>query len=96
MSGALTKKLDPKIETVALVWQFAGTDCDDLHDGCSFEAVVGDPSVKSPRLKEDPAMFHGATVVLLQRHNSLRVVPYTIDDEATMQGVMVLGVRRDH
>ena len=41
-------------------------------------------------------MFHGPTVVLLQRHNSLRVVPYTIDDEATMQGVIDLGVRRDH
>jgi glycerophosphoryl diester phosphodiesterase len=132
----LAKKLDPRIETVALVWQFAGTDCDNLDDECSLEAVVGDPSVKSPwtggldwwryldlgklvrkakadvvssnwqvhdpnlghvesadyYLKEDPAMFHGPTVDVLQRHYGLRVVPYTIDDEATMQRVIDLGV----
>jgi glycerophosphoryl diester phosphodiesterase len=44
----LAKKLDPRIETVALVWQFAGADCDNLDDECSLEAVVGDPTVKSP------------------------------------------------
>lgn len=132
----LAKKLDPKIETVALVWQFAGTDCDNLDDECSLEAVIGDPSVTSPwtggldwweredlgklvkeakadvvssnwqvhdpnlghvdsadyYLKEDPAMFHGPTVSVLQRHDHLRVVPYTIDDEATMQHVIDLGV----
>jgi glycerophosphoryl diester phosphodiesterase len=44
----LAKRLDPDIETVALVWQFSGTDCDALDDECSLEAVVGDPSVKSP------------------------------------------------
>jgi glycerophosphoryl diester phosphodiesterase len=132
----LAKKLDPKIETVALVWQFAGSDCDNLDDECSLEAVMGDPSVKSPwtggldwwayldlgrlvskakadvvssnwqvddpnlghvdssdfYLKEDPAMFHGPTVDVLQRHYHLRVVPYTIDDEATMQRVINLGV----
>ena len=44
----LAKKLDPKIETVALVWQFAGSDCDNLDDECSLEAVIGDPSVGSP------------------------------------------------
>jgi glycerophosphoryl diester phosphodiesterase len=43
-------------------------------------------------LKEDPAMFHGPTVDVLQRHYQLRVVPYTIDDEATMQRVIDLGV----
>ena len=37
-------------------------------------------------------MFHGPTVDLLQRHNGLRVVPYTIDDEATMQRVIDFGV----
>jgi glycerophosphoryl diester phosphodiesterase len=132
----LAKKLDPKIETVALVWQFAGSDCDNLDDECSLEAVMGDPSVKSPwtggldwwayldlgrlvskakadvvssnwqvddpnlghvdssdfYLKEDPAMFHGPTVDVLQRHYHLRVVPYTIEDEATMQRVINLGV----
>jgi glycerophosphoryl diester phosphodiesterase len=132
----LSKQLDPKIETVALVWQFAGTDCDNLDDECSLEAVIGDPSVKSPwtggldwwayqdlgklvskakadvvssnwqvhdpnlghvvstddYLKEDPAMFHGPTVGVLQQHYKLRVVPYTIDDERTMQRVIDLGV----
>jgi glycerophosphoryl diester phosphodiesterase len=45
----LAKKLDPKIETVALVWQFAGSDCDKLDDECSLEAVMGDASVKRAR-----------------------------------------------
>ena len=132
----LAKHLDPKIETVALVWQFAGSDCDNLDDECSLEAVMGDPTVKSPwtggldwwayldlgrlvskaradvvssnwqvhdpdlggvdstdfYVKEDPAMFHGPTVDALQRHYHLRVVPYTIDDEATIQRVIDLGV----
>lgn len=132
----LAKQLDPRIQTVALVWQFAGADCDNLDDECSLEAVMGDPSVKSPwtggldwwqyqnvgelvarakadvvssnwqvhdpklghvassdwYLKEDPAMFHGPTVDVLQRHYKLRVVPYTIDDEPTMQHVIDLGV----
>jgi len=44
----LAKQLDPRIETVALVWQYAGTFCDELADECSLEAVVGDPTVKSP------------------------------------------------
>jgi glycerophosphoryl diester phosphodiesterase len=132
----LARQLDPKIETVALVWQFAGADCDNLDDECSLEAVMGDPSVKSPwtggldwwnyqdlgklvsaakadvvssnwqvhepnlghvvssdwYAKEDPAMFHGPTVDVLQRHYHLRVVPYTIDNEQTMQRVIDLGV----
>jgi len=132
----LAKRLDPHIETVALVWQFAGVDCDNLDDECSLEAVMGDPTVQSPwtggldwwdyrdlgelvsrakadvvssnwqvhdpnlghvdstdfYAKEDPAMFHGPTVDVLQRHYHLRVVPYTIDDEATMQRVIDLGV----
>jgi glycerophosphoryl diester phosphodiesterase len=132
----LAKQLDARIETVALVWQFGRPDCASLADECSLEAVVGDPSVKSPwtngidwwqwrdlgkmvmlakadvvssnwqvhdpdlghvlssdyYLKEDPAMFHGPTVDILQRHDHLRVVPYTIDDEATMQRVIDLGV----
>ncbi len=44
----LAKKLAPKIETVAFVWQFAGADCDDLDDECSLQAVMGDPSVRAP------------------------------------------------
>jgi glycerophosphoryl diester phosphodiesterase len=43
-------------------------------------------------LKEDPAMFHGPTVDILQRQYHLRAVPYTIDDEATIQRVIDLGV----
>jgi len=132
----LSKKLDPKIETVALVWQFGAPDCQTLADECSLEARVGDPTLKSPwtggldwwdyldlgklvskakadvvssnwqvhdpnlghvdssdfYAKEDPAMFHGPTVDVLQRHYHLRVVPYTIDDERTMQRVIDLGV----
>jgi glycerophosphoryl diester phosphodiesterase len=44
----LSKRLDASIETVALIWQYAGTDCDDISDECSLEAVVGDPTVTSP------------------------------------------------
>ena len=44
----LSKQLDPNIETVALVWQYAGADCDDISDECSLQAVIGDPSVISP------------------------------------------------
>jgi glycerophosphoryl diester phosphodiesterase len=131
----LSKKLDPSIATVGLVWQYAGTDCDDLSDECSLEAVVGDPSVVSPwtggldwwdskdlgklaraakldaissnwqvhdptqthvdspdeYLRTDPAMYHGPTVPQLQ-DRGLRVVPYTVDDEATIQRVIDLGV----
>ena len=132
----LAKKLAPKIETVALVWQFAGADCDNLDDECSLQAVMGDPSVESPwtggldwwdyrdlgqlvnrakadvvssnwqvhdpfqgsvvssdwYAKEDPAIFHGPEVSVLQRHDHLRVVPHTINNEATMQRVIDLGV----
>jgi glycerophosphoryl diester phosphodiesterase len=131
----LAKRLDPRIETVALVWQYAGADCDNLDDECSLEAVMGDPSVKSPwtggldwwayrdlgklvraagadvvssnwqvhdpaqgtvassdwYLKEDPAIYHGPPVPDLQQRG-LRVVPYTIDDQPTMQRVIDLGV----
>lgn len=131
----LAERLNQKLDTVALVWQFAGTDCDALDDECSLQAVMGDPTVKSPwtngidwwryldlarmveaakadvvsanwqvhdpnlgsvassdwYLKEDPAMYHGPSVAEIQRRG-LRVVPYTIDDEATMQRVIDLGV----
>ena len=131
----LSKKLDPSIETVGLVWQYAGTDCDALADECSLEAVVGDPDVASPwtggldwwdfrdlgklaqaaqvdvissnwqvhdptqdhvdspdeYLRTDPAIYHGPTVPQL-RDRGLRVVPYTVNDEPTMQRVIDLGV----
>ncbi|HEV7752057.1 MAG TPA: glycerophosphodiester phosphodiesterase family protein [Baekduia sp.] len=131
----LSKRLDSSIETVALVWQYAGADCDDISDECSLEAVVGDSTVTSPwtggldwwdfrdlgklvkaadadvvsanwqvhdpdqshvdspdeYLRTDPAIYHGPTVPQLQ-DAGLRVVPYTVDDEATMQHVIDLGV----
>jgi glycerophosphoryl diester phosphodiesterase len=130
-----SQQLDPKIETVALVWQFARSDCSTPADECSLEARVGDPTVKSPwtggldwwdyldlgklvskakadvvssnwqvhdpnlghvdssdYAKEDPSMFHGPTVEVLQQHYKLRVGPYTIDDATTMQRVIDLGV----
>ena len=37
-------------------------------------------------------MFHGPTVDVLQNHYRLRVAPYTIDDEKTIQRVIDLGV----
>jgi glycerophosphoryl diester phosphodiesterase len=43
-------------------------------------------------LKEDPSYFHGPEVPVLQRRHGLQVVPYTINDEATMQRVIDLGV----
>jgi glycerophosphoryl diester phosphodiesterase len=132
----LSKQLDPRIDTVALVWQFSGADCNNLDDECSLEAVQGDPSVKSPwtngldwwafrdvgklvraagadvdspnwqvldpnqgtndtgdfNTKEDPRNYHGPPVPVLQRKYHLRVVPYTVDDEAIMQRVIDLGV----
>jgi glycerophosphoryl diester phosphodiesterase len=44
----LARELNKRIKTVALVWQFAGADCDALDDECSLEAVMGNPAVKSP------------------------------------------------
>lgn len=131
----LAERLNRKLETVALVWQFAGADCDALDDECSLQAVTGDPSVKSPwtngvdwwryrdlartvraaradvvsanwqvhdpnqgtvvssdwYAKEDPAIYHGPSVAEIQGQG-LRVVPYTIDNEAMMQRVINLGV----
>jgi glycerophosphoryl diester phosphodiesterase len=37
-------------------------------------------------------MYHGPAVSVLQQHYHQRVVPYTIDDKATMQRVIDLGV----
>ncbi|WP_346540096.1 glycerophosphodiester phosphodiesterase family protein [Micromonospora sp. DPT] len=41
-------RLDPRIETVALVWQYGPAECAGIADECSLRAVYGDPSVKSP------------------------------------------------
>ncbi|MDA0161405.1 glycerophosphodiester phosphodiesterase family protein [Solirubrobacter ginsenosidimutans] len=131
----LAKQLDPRIDTVALVWQYAGADCDDIADECSLEAVVGDPSVTSPwtggldwwkykdlgrlvraaqadvvssnwqvhdptqgkvnsadsYLVEDPAIYHGPPVPTLQARG-VKVVPYTVNDQPTIQRVIDLGV----
>jgi glycerophosphoryl diester phosphodiesterase len=131
----LSRKLDRRIDTVALVWQFGPRECASLADECSLQAVYGDPSVKSPwtggldwwrtrdlgrlvrqagaetvssnwqvhdpnlgmvessdwYLKQDPAYFHGPEVPDLQRRG-LKVVPYTVNDEATMERVIDLGV----
>jgi glycerophosphoryl diester phosphodiesterase len=132
----LARQLDPRIETVALVWQYGPAECASLADECSLQAVYGDPSVPSPwtaghdwwhtrdlgvltvqvgastvssnwqvhdpnqghvsspdwYLKEDPTYFHGPVVATLQDRYKLEVVPYTINDEATMQRVIDLGV----
>src|SRR5918998_1971696 len=43
-----SRRLDPSIETVALVWQYGPDECSSLEDECSLRAVYNDPSVKSP------------------------------------------------
>jgi glycerophosphoryl diester phosphodiesterase len=130
-----SRRLDPDIETVALVWQYGPEECGSLADECSLRAVYDDPSVKSPwtapqdwwetrdlgelvrgveastvsanwqvhdpdqgtvesedwYLREDPAYYHGPEVAELQAQG-LKVIPYTINDEATMQRVIELGV----
>jgi glycerophosphoryl diester phosphodiesterase len=41
-------RIDRRVKTVALVWQYGPKECRTLADECSLEAVYGDPSVKSP------------------------------------------------
>jgi glycerophosphoryl diester phosphodiesterase len=65
-------------------------------DVVSANWQVHDPhqgTVDSPDwyAKEDPAIYHGPSVRTLQRRG-LKVIPYTINDEATMQRVIDLGV----
>ena len=130
-----SRRLEPKIQTVALVWQYGPAECSSLADECSLRAVYDDPSVKSPwtapqdwwmvrdlgklvrdmgastisanwqvhdphqgtvvsddwYLRENPAYYHGPPVPGLQAQG-LKVIPYTINDEATMQRVIDLGV----
>ncbi len=52
------------------------------------------PHVTSPDwyLRQDPTYYHGPTIADLHRRYGLKVVPYTINDEATMQHVIDLGV----
>ncbi|WP_260191408.1 glycerophosphodiester phosphodiesterase family protein [Actinophytocola gossypii] len=132
----LARRLDRRIETVALVWQYGPEECRSLADECSLRAVYGDPSVTSPwtggldwwrhrdlgrltrrigadtvsanwqvhdpdqgrvadpdwYLRQDPAYYHGPSVAELQRRYGLEVVPYTVNDEATMERVIALGV----
>ncbi len=44
----LSRRLAPRIATVALVWQYGPAECRSLADECSLQAVYGDPSVPSP------------------------------------------------
>jgi glycerophosphoryl diester phosphodiesterase len=41
-------RLNPHIDTVALVWQYGPAECAGLADECSLRAVYDDPSVRSP------------------------------------------------
>jgi glycerophosphoryl diester phosphodiesterase len=65
--------------TVSANWQ--------VHD--PRQGVVADPDWY---LRQNPAYFHGPTVRVLQRRDRLKVVPYTVNDEKTMQRVIDLGV----
>jgi glycerophosphoryl diester phosphodiesterase len=129
------RKLDRRVETVALVWQYGPAECVTLADECSLQASYGDPSVKSPwtagldwwryqdlgklvrragasvvsanwqvhdpdqvsapnadwYLRTDPSYFHGPDVAGLHEQG-LKVIPYTLDDPATIQRAIDLGV----
>ncbi|MFJ6196952.1 glycerophosphodiester phosphodiesterase family protein [Micromonospora sp. NPDC092111] len=41
-------RLDPRIATVALVWQYGPAECATLADECSLRAAYTDPTVQSP------------------------------------------------
>lgn len=132
----LARRLDRRVETVALVWQYGPAECASLADECSLQAVYGNRRVTSPwtagldwwqvrdlgklvrtagattvssnwqvhdpgqgilaspdwYLRQDPSYFHGPAVSVLQSKYGLKVVPYTVNDEATMQRVIDLGV----
>nr|WP_301318701.1 glycerophosphodiester phosphodiesterase family protein [Actinokineospora diospyrosa] len=131
----LSKRIQPRLETVALVWQYGPAECATVADECSLQAVYGNPSVKSPwtggldwwktrdlarlvrqsgastvsanwqvhdpaqttvsnpdwYLRQDPTYFHGPDVAGLHR-KGLKVVPYTVNDEPTLERVIALGV----
>ncbi|WP_174889894.1 glycerophosphodiester phosphodiesterase family protein [Acrocarpospora pleiomorpha] len=131
----LARKLDPRIETAALVWQYGPAECTSLADACSLRPVYGDPSVTSPwtggldwwhyrdlgklvraagastvssnwqvhdpdqatvdssdwYLRQNPSYYHGPAIGVLQDRYRLKVIPYAIDDETTMQRVIDLG-----
>ncbi|MDM4718222.1 glycerophosphodiester phosphodiesterase family protein [Micromonospora sp. WMMA1363] len=44
------RKLDRRIDTVALVWQYGPAECAGLADECSLRTVYDDPAVPSPWL----------------------------------------------
>ncbi len=132
----LAKKLNPRIGTVALVWQYGPAECASPADECSLQAVYGDPSVKSPwtggldwwkhrdlgklvreskadtvsanwqvhdpnqgtvsspdwYLRENPAYFHGPDVTALHDRYRIKVIPYTVNNEAVMHRLIALGV----
>ncbi|WP_267463893.1 glycerophosphodiester phosphodiesterase family protein [Actinokineospora iranica] len=131
----LARKLNPSLETVALIWQYGPAECKTLADECSLQAIYGDPTTKSPwtggldwwksqdlaklvrqsgattvsanwqvhdpnqstvdnedwYLRQNPAYFHAPDVQGLHRKH-LKVIPYTVNDEPTMNRVITLGV----
>ncbi|WP_239575452.1 glycerophosphodiester phosphodiesterase family protein [Actinokineospora baliensis] len=44
----LSKRIQPRLDTVALVWQYGPAECATVADECSLQAVYGNPAVKSP------------------------------------------------
>ncbi|WP_245381035.1 glycerophosphodiester phosphodiesterase family protein [Kibdelosporangium banguiense] len=132
----LARAIDPRIETVALVWQYGPEECKTVADECSLMAAYGDPSVKSPwtggldwwkyrdlgalvraagastvsanwqvhdekqtkfasddwYLRTDPKYYFGPDAPALESRYGLKVVPYTVNDEPTIQRVIDLGV----
>ncbi|WP_237774568.1 glycerophosphodiester phosphodiesterase family protein [Actinosynnema sp. ALI-1.44] len=132
----LSRAIDPRIETVALIWQYGPDECKTVADECSLMAAYGDPAVKSPwtggldwwryrdlgklvraagastvsanwqvhdpeqtkvtsddwYLRTDPKYYFGPGARELESKYDLKVVPYTVNDETTIQRVIDLGV----
>nr|CEL22647.1 Glycerophosphoryl diester phosphodiesterase [Kibdelosporangium sp. MJ126-NF4]CTQ89788.1 Glycerophosphoryl diester phosphodiesterase (EC 3.1.4.46) [Kibdelosporangium sp. MJ126-NF4] len=132
----LARAVDPRIETVALIWQYGPDECRTVADECSLMAAYGDPSVPSawtggldwwrfrdlgklvraagastvsanwqvhdPKqtkvtsddwyLRTDPKYYFGPGAPELESKYGMKVVPYTVNDEATIQRVIDLGV----
>lgn len=75
--GKLTRQIGAT--TVSANWQ--------VHDPDQVRMVHPDWY-----LRTDPAYHHGPDVATLQQRYGLKVVPYTVNDEPTMQRVIDLGV----
>ncbi len=64
-----------------------------VHDPEQGTVMPADPAHPDAAYQvQDPAIYHGPDVATLQDRDGLRVVPYTVNDPATIQRVIDLGV----